>query len=153
MSQITAGADLAEAIDRLTNDLSSLSNVLRSLDHDVSTECSGLRLRLHYPAIRQARPLAEVMIEAMSIYIAHYCLPRREIDEVYAKKDQLPTFEFHAEMSRLDAEARRLFQKVRANPDRTGEVGELILYLLTEWILEAPQIIAKCSPSAPMAQI
>jgi hypothetical protein len=145
MSELGAATDLAEAIGRLKNDLTPLSRVLRSLDHDVSTDCSGLRLRLHYPAIRQARPMAETMIEAMSIYIAHYCLPKREIDAVYAKKGQLPTFEFHAEMSRLDAEARRLFQKVRSNPDRTGEAGELILYLLTEWILEAPQIIAKMS--------
>jgi len=145
MSQPAAAADLAEAIARLRNDLSRLSRVLRSLDHDVKTDCSGLRLRLHYPAIRQARPMVETMIEAMSIYIAHYCLPRREIDHVYAKKSELQPFEFHAEISRLDAEARRLFQKVRANPDRTGEAGELILYLLTEWILEAPQIIAKMS--------
>ena len=145
MNQLETAAHLSEAIGRLRNDLSRLSNVLRNLDHDVSTDCLGLRLRLHYPAFRQARPLAQTMIEAMSIYIAHYCLPRREIDDAYAKKGQLPAFEFHAEMSRLDAEARRLFQKVRANPDRTGEAGELILYLLTEWILEAPQIIAKMS--------
>lgn len=145
MSERVADEGLAQAIDRLKNDLNPLSRVLRSLDHDVSTDCSELRLRLHYPAIRQARPMAETMIEAMAIYIAHYCLPRREIDAVYAKSDQLSTFEFHAEMSRLDAEARRLFQKVRSNPDRTGEAGELILYLLTEWILDAPQVIAKMS--------
>lgn len=145
MSQVAAEGDLAEAIGRLRNDLSPLSKIVRCLDHDVSTDCSGLRLRLHYPAIRQARPLAETMIDAMSIYIAHYCLPRREIDDVYARKSELSTFEFHAEISRLNAEARRLFQQVRATPDRTGEAGELILYLLTEWILEAPQIIAKMS--------
>jgi len=145
MSELAGAADLAEAIGRLRNDLTPLSRVLRSLDHNLSTDCSELRLRLHYPAIRQARPMAETMIEAMAIYIAHYCLPRREIDAVYAKEGELSTFEFHAEMSRLDAEARRLFQKVRSHSDRTGEAGELILYLLTEWILEAPQIIAKMS--------
>lgn len=86
--------------------------------------------------------MVEPLIDAIGNFIAHFCLPRTEIDAVYAKKDHLEAFEFHSEITRLNERARRLFQKARRD---SGEVGELLLFILTEWMLEAPQIIAKMS--------
>lgn len=54
-------------------------------------------------------------------------------------------FERHQAISRLEQEARSLFIRARKSSHRTGEAGELLLYLLTEWLLDAPQIIAKMS--------
>src|SRR3546814_10487872 len=62
---------------------------------------------------------------------------------MYAKKDGLDAFEFHAAVSQLNQRALALFKRVRKASNRSGEAGELLLYLLTEWILGAPQIIAK----------
>jgi len=46
-------------------------------------------------------------------------------------------------ISTLAGRARRLFIKTRVATGRSGEAGELLLYLLTEWMLAAPQLIAK----------
>ena len=43
----------------------------------------------------------------------------------------------------LESRARALFIKANQTTNRNGEAGELLLYLLTEWILGAPQLIAK----------
>jgi hypothetical protein len=137
-----AHLEFEAAIRALQRDWSFLSPRLRTLDHTVSTNCANLNLRLHYPAIRQAQPMVESLIDALGNFIAHFALPRAEIEEVYARKDALDPFDFHAELTRLNDRARELFQKAR--PD-SGEAGELILYILTEWILEAPQIVAKMS--------
>lgn len=45
----------------------------------------------------------------------------------------------------LRQEAFDLFKRAHVATNRNGEAGELILYLLTEWLLEAPQIVAKMS--------
>ena len=118
---------------------------LRVLDHDVRTECANLNLRLHYPTIRQAQAMVEPFIDAVGDYIAHFCLPRTEIEQVYSKQVSLSSFDFHAEITRLNQRALNLFRKASAEANRNGEAGELILFILTEWMLEAPQLIAKMS--------
>jgi hypothetical protein len=65
---------------------------------------------------------------------------------VYAAQEKMETaFERHQAIARLEQEARSLFIRARKSSKRTGEAGELLLYLLTEWLLDAPQIIAKMS--------
>ncbi len=46
-------------------------------------------------------------------------------------------------ITQLNATAARLFIKAHKATNRNGEAGELLLFLLTEWILGAPQVIAK----------
>jgi hypothetical protein len=134
--------ELEVAIGALRRDWSFLKPRLRALDHTLVTSCANLNVRLHYPALRQGQPMVESLIDAIANFIAHFCLPRTEVEEVYGKKDQLDAFEFHALVTRLNERARRLFQKARQD---SGEVGELLLFILTEWMLEAPQIVAKMS--------
>lgn len=134
--------ELEAAIGALRRNWSFLESRLRVLDHELATSCGNLSVRLHYPAIRQAQPTVEALIDKIANYTAHFCLPRTEVEEVYAKKDKLDPFEFHASVTHLNERARRLFQKARQD---SGEFGELLLFILTEWILEAPQIIAKMS--------
>jgi len=137
-----ARLELEAAIGALRRDWSFLQSRLRVVDHEFATSCANLSIRLHYPAIRQAQPTVEALIDGIANYAAHFCLPRAEVEEVYAKKDELDPFQFHALVTRLNERARRLFQKARQN---SGEFGELLLFILTEWVLEAPQIIAKMS--------
>lgn len=133
---------LEEAIGALRRDWSILKPRLRVLDHVFITSCSNLSIRLHYPALRQRQPMVDTLIDAISLFVAHFCLPRAEVEAVYAQKDDLEPFEFHSQLTRLNERARKLFQKARKD---SGEVGELLLFILTEWVLEAPQIIAKMS--------
>lgn len=89
--------------------------------------------------------MVEPFIDAVGDYIAHFCLPRAEIERVYSKQGLLGGFDFHAEITRLNQRALNLFRKASAEANRNGEAGELILFILTEWLLEAPQLVAKMS--------
>lgn len=134
--------ELEEAISALRRDWSILGSRLRTLDHQVTTDCADLNIRLHYPTIRQRQSTVDTLIDKIFLFISHFCLPRSEVDEVYGRISSLDPFEFHRHVSELDDRARRLFQKARKD---SGEVGELLLFILTEWVLEAPQIVAKMS--------
>jgi len=136
---------LGHALVAIRRDWDRLGTRLKCLDHDVKTDCSRLTLRLHYPALRDASATVEELIEVIRRFIPHFCLPRQQIAELYAKKDELDAFDFHAELSELNGRALDLFMRAQDATGRSGEAGELLLYLLTEWILEAPQIVAKMS--------
>lgn len=51
--------------------------------------------------------------------------------------------EFQNKSAGMQREARRLFIKANQVTNRNGELGELLLYLLTEWMLGAPQLLTK----------
>lgn len=137
---------LATALAAIAKDWSVLSSRIRTAEHDIITEHKHLNLRLHYPALRDAQATVEELIRAIALYLAHFSLPRKQVEAVYmAQKTMKTDFERHQAISRLEQEARALFIRARKSSQRTGEAGELLLYLLTEWLLDAPQIIAKMS--------
>ncbi|MGJ0239959.1 HamA C-terminal domain-containing protein [Novosphingobium fluoreni] len=142
MKNVQDRLELEEAIGALRRDWSILKPRLLTLDHQLTTACTNLSIRLHYPAIRQGQSTVDTLIDKIFLFISHFCLPRSEVEEVYESSRLLDLFEFHRRLSELDDRARRLFQKARKD---SGEVGELLLFILTEWVLDAPQIIAKMS--------
>jgi hypothetical protein len=76
--------------------------------------------------------LAELMYQ----HAIDYCISARD----------RPTSLTAPEAARLTKEARKLFIHPPASvedPDQTGEAGEMLLYLLMETILKAPQVVAK----------
>ncbi|NJO53439.1 MAG: DUF1837 domain-containing protein [Bacteroidales bacterium] len=137
--------ELEEALSLLTRDLSKLSLHLRNLDHTLTTECDALTLRLHYPAFRQGKPMVAELINAVSMHIVHFCLPRKDVKAVLDLYGSVDVEEFSQRFEALRQEAYDLFKRAHIATNRNGEAGELILYLLTEWLLGAPQIIAKMS--------
>lgn len=108
------------------------------------TDHNRLTLRLHYPALRNAQASVGDLIDIIVLFMAHFSLPRKQVEAVYAQKEQLDSFAFHTAATRLNQEAVSLFKRVRS-ASSSGEAGELLLFLLTEWIIGAPQIIAKMS--------
>lgn len=138
-----AGIDLEMIVAALRRDYSKLSARLRELQHTVVCECAGVTLRLHFPAFRQGAATVYEMIEAVSLHMTSYALPRSEIAEVESKYGKIPATDFRDATTALNANALRLFKNASKLTGRNGECGELILYLLTEWVLEAPQLIAK----------
>lgn len=137
--------DLEAAFHALGKDWHSLANQLQTLDHDVTTDCSRLSLRLYYPTLRDAKATVHDLIRVVTLYLPHFCLPRAEVDALYARKASMTDMEYHAATSGVDRKARDLLMRAQKATGRSGEAGELLLYLLTEWILEAPQIVAKMS--------
>lgn len=137
--------ELEEALGLLTRDLSKLSVHLCSVDHTLTTEGDALTLRLHYPAFRQGKPMVAELIDAVSMHIVHFCLPRKDVTAVLDLYGSVDVEEFTRRVEVLRQEAYDLFKSAHIATNRNGEAGELILYLLTEWLLGAPQIIAKMS--------
>jgi hypothetical protein len=137
--------DLESALASIRGDWSRLATRLRLVEHNLRTDCSNLNLRLHYPSFRQAQVTIDDFVDAISLFVPNFCLPRSELEAVYAKKDELSSFDFHVALSQLNRRAVNLFRRVHELSNRNGEAGELILFLLTEWMLGAPQLIAKMS--------
>lgn len=137
---------LEAALAIIKKDWSVLSPRIRTAEHDVRTDHRHLNLRLHYPALRDAEATIEELARTIALFLTPFSLPRKQVEAVYASLEKMASaFERHQAISRLDQEARSLFIRARKSSQRTGEAGELLLYLLTEWILGAPQIIAKMS--------
>lgn len=74
-----------------------------------------------------------------------FSLHRTQIKKVMSLKGTLSDDALLIEISKLKSEAIDLFIRAQKATDRNGEAGELILYLLTEWVLGAPQLLAKMS--------
>lgn len=135
--------DLETIVAALGRDYSKLPNRIRELQHEVSCECDGVTLRLHFPSFRQGKATISEFVDLISLHITPFALSRTEIAKVHDLYGTIGADEFHHRSTQLDQAAISLFKKAAEATGRNGEAGELILYLLTEWILGAPQIIAK----------
>ena len=130
----------------MRKDWSVLLSRIRTVEYKIITRNKHLNFHLHYPALRDAKATIDELVEVISMFLTHFSLPRKRIEAVYATLDATKTtLDWHQAIVRLESEARSLFIRARRSSQRTGEVGELLLYIFTEWLLEAPQIIAKMS--------
>lgn len=134
----------AEIISSLQGNFSSLSKLMRSLP---PTSCGDdyITIRGHYLPFQGSKPRMGELLEHISQYICNFALSRSEIDAVHSKVKQAGDQEKLLAYVGLRDAAAELFIKAQKSTNRNGECGELLLYLLTEWILEAPQLLAKMS--------
>ncbi len=137
--------ELEVALAGLKRDYSRLGARIRTLSHSVVCDCDGLVLRLHFPAFRQGQATMQEMVDALAGYMLHFSLPRSQLDDLNSQYSLISVEEFLVAFEKLREEAMRIFMTVHKKTHRNGEAGELLLYVLTEWILAAPQIIAKMS--------
>lgn len=144
-STVEGPLDIELALAAMRSDYANLSARIRALDHTVVCESEGVQLRLHFPAIRQGKATIQELTDAIAHYITPFCLPRSQIQAVDDQYQKVTAEKFRLMTSELQAEARDLFIRANKNTNRNGEAGELLLYLLTEWVLDAPQLIAKMS--------
>ena len=102
-----------------------------------------MTLRAHYLPFREAKPMTGELLDHVRSYICNFALSRSEINETheYAKSANLQ--QRLIAYNKLRDQASDLFIKAQKSTNRNGECGELLLYLLIEWLLEAPQIVAK----------
>jgi Cap4 SAVED domain len=136
-------SDLDVVLAALHRDYSKLGPRIRELQHEVTCECAGATLRLHFPAFRQGKTTIHELVELAWLHLTPFALTRKEIDAVKALQSTLPFDDFLIKTTQLNDTAAKLFIKAHKATNRNGEAGELLLYLLTEWILGAPQFIAK----------
>lgn len=133
------------AIAALRADYKKLASRIRVLNKTVKCEHDGITIRLNYPSFRQGSATIPELIDAIAHFLTPFCLPRSETDVVDALYGKIDVGDFKIRCAQLSEEAKDLFKRAQKATNRNGEAGELLLYILTEWILEAPQLIAKMS--------
>lgn len=137
-------AELATAISVITKDHSKLAPLLRTLSHSVGCGHPEVNIRAHYLPFRNGKPITGELIEVVSRYITHFALPRTDIERAHASAEACTDPDEKLLIyNALRNEAADTFIKAQKATNRNGEAGELILYLLIEWLLEAPQVLAK----------
>jgi hypothetical protein len=143
MLETTEQLDLEQFISALRGDYSKLGIRIRQLTHSVKCDCRGVTLRFHFPAISQGRATIWELINVLLDYMTPFALHRHQIIELENSIRDIPPSEYRIRCERLSREAISLFVRAQRETNRNGEAGELLLYLLTEWILKAPQLLAK----------
>src|SRR2546429_1039695 len=131
---------LANALANLTRgEPSGLDAYIVPVETEVSIDGTETRVHCYFVGIDgNGRPRISQFIERICEHIVDYAIPRSRIHE--ANDHQQRTGSSH-KWVRLANEAKDLFTDL-AN---TGEGGELILFVLAEYILRLPQIICKMS--------
>jgi hypothetical protein len=89
---------------------------------------------------RQGEATLDEFVEFISEAIVEYCIPRAKRDEAKAQFEQDGEYRH---IVRLHQQACRLFVTARKQLPTSGEPGELILFLLLEAALGAPQVACK----------
>lgn len=135
--------DLDAPLAALRGDYTVLESRLRRVTHSVSCPLTGVQLRLHHPAFRDGKATVYDLAIAISHFLTHFALPRSDCDRVTKLYGKVPASKYDLEFSILKQKARDTFKKAHEATNRNGEAGELLLFLLTEWQLGAPQILAK----------
>ncbi|HVA89825.1 MAG TPA: DUF1837 domain-containing protein, partial [Chloroflexota bacterium] len=133
MSNITA-TDLTSA---LTGDPEALDVHLALIERDVLIDGHSVKIHCHCLTVDgngrvQPRRLAEFMRNA----VADYAIPRSKLAEAKARDLKYHSTEA---VTALVEQARRSFTDLA----KTGEGGEMLLFLLAERFLKLPQILCK----------
>jgi hypothetical protein len=137
--------DLGAALAALRRDYSKLLPRIRVLEHTISCESDGVTLRVHYPSFRQGKATVQELTDSILHYLMHFALPRKQVADLDALYGTASQEDFTTRFEQLSKSARDLFKLANKATNRNGEGGELLLYLFTEWVLAAPQLIAKMS--------
>jgi hypothetical protein len=135
--------DVEAFISGLRREYPQLSIRIRELIHTVKCDCNGVTLRLHFPAIAQGRATVWELITAISDYITPFAVDRQRMKDLASQYGKVPPEQYRVECERLQREAIDVFIKAQKKANKSGEAGELLLFILTEWILKAPQLLAK----------
>jgi hypothetical protein len=133
LSSITA-ADLAAA---LTGDPEALDVHLLLVERDVVIDGCQVKIHCHCLTVDgngrvQPRRLAEFMRNA----VADYAIPRSQLAKAKARDTKYNSTEA---VTALVEQARRSFTDLA----KTGEGGEMLLFLLAERFLKLPQVLCK----------
>src|SRR6185312_9670946 len=135
--------DLQKFVAALKGDYEPLSARIRQLVHSVKCECEGVTLHLHFPTIVQGKATVWELINVILDYMTPFATHRQQIIELEAQYGKISPGQYRVQCERMKQEANNVFIKAQKAANKNGEAGELLLFILTEWVLKAPQLLAK----------
>lgn len=94
-----------------------------------------------YPRFRQEKLLIDELCEKLANRVTSFCMTRE--DRRLAKAEDAESEYETAATDSLNARARRLFIQATKSSSRSGEGGELLLFILAEEYLKAPLLVSK----------
>ncbi len=106
-------------------------------------EADGAKVsgRFFYVTFRDSKPTIDDLVAIAHARMVNFVMPRSRIDEVQSELQVNPGVMDPWVM--LATEARDLFMRTDRETGRSGELGELLLYMLIEWVLKAPIVACK----------
>jgi hypothetical protein len=112
-------------------------NITKFIEKGLETSIHGTVLECHYLKIDpNGRPRLSELIKEICSHVIDYAIPRSTICKAFSEKERTGST---AEITKLATQARGLFTDL----SKTGEGGELLLFLLAEQYLRLPQAFAK----------
>lgn len=129
---------LIEAIDQLPRvSGADLDGLLVTVGGPMVPDETKANCRCHFVARDgNNRPRVNALAKTLAKHAMAFCIPRTRIDEAAAYYAETKSPE---KFSELESQTRSLFTKL----EKSGEGGELLLYLLLEAALSIPQILCK----------
>lgn len=96
----------------------------------------------YYPTIKQNVATVSELVRTIKLYIISFAIPRERRSRVF-NASYTSQVEKEAAFQDLADEAAELFIKAKKGDHRSGDAGELLLYLMLEKYRGAPQIVSK----------
>jgi hypothetical protein len=121
-------------------------NIFDKVEH--TNKINDIDVNLHFKFLKfdpNGNPKIDLLVDTLFSYFTHYCFSAQK----RSLASDMDEFEQEQARNKLMNEARELFRKWKSeditpdNQPKSGEVGEMILWLLMEVVLKAPQIVAK----------
>lgn len=135
--------NLAQQLELLLGNFTHLESRLRHLSYDTTVCGERIEVRCSYVAFQAGVQTIDDFIGVLAGHIVPFCLPRSAIKSA---QDALISGD-HVAAGRIASEisekAKALFIKAKKGSHRSGEAAEILLYILNEWVLKAPQIVSK----------
>ena len=117
----------------------SLSSYLKTVECAILLEETRTKFYVHTIALNANGQIRlDDFIEFISHHVIAYVIPRSRIEEA-KKKDEEESL--HTHIMRLGSDAKKLFTPLK----KTGEGGEMLLFVLGEILLRLPQLFCKMS--------
>jgi hypothetical protein len=135
--------DIEHQISTLLGDFTKLAPRIKHLTFNTDACGDRIEVRCSYISFRDGQPTFDDFISTVADHIISFCLPRSEIRAALKELAQGDHVAASRIMMGLAEKARALFIKAKKGSHRSGEAGEIVLYILTEWLLQAPQIVSK----------
>lgn len=131
-------AEIVSLLSVTTPDLAPRIGTMTKVWSDTNTKVSG---KFFYVTFKDSKPTIDELIAVAHARMVNFAIPRARIAEAVAEMNAKPGAIDPWVL--LTAEARDLFIKTHAETGRSGELGEVLLYMLIEWVLGAPIVACK----------
>lgn len=134
--------ELGEILELLSGGVPGFTTRLVELDIDWKPALPRISGRFYYLSFKDGIATAEDFIKFLRRQVVPFCIPRSERERVERRirADYKSNIHLYEE---LHEKAAKLFVRAKKSKKTSGEPGELVLYLLLEHALKAPQIVSK----------